>query len=123
MRTTIGSLSRGFSIKTLWKNGSYKNRQNLQKLVFPDGLIWDKETDKPRTIRENEALMFMRSLSSTYEKWSKEKTGKSCDFSGLVDQTLKFSNLLEDLWKVERFMQYIENQGSENMIEMEGSER
>jgi hypothetical protein len=30
---------------------------------------------------------------------------------------------LEDLWKVERFMQYIENQGSENMIEMEGSER
>ena len=71
-------------LKTLWKNGSYKNRQNLQKLVFPDGLIWDKETDKPRTIRENEAFKFMRSLSSTYEKWSKEKTGKSFDFSGLV---------------------------------------
>ena len=41
----------------------------------------------------------------------------------LVDYTGKISNLLEDLWKVERFMQYIENQGSENMIEMEGSER
>ena len=63
---------------------TYKNRQNLQKLVFPDGLIWDKETDKPRTIRENEAFKFMRSLSSTYEKWEKEKTGKTCDFSGLV---------------------------------------
>ena len=71
-------------LKTLWKNGSYKNRQNLQKLVFPDGLIWDKETDKTRTIRENEAFKFMRSLSSTYEKLSKEKSGKSFDFSGLV---------------------------------------
>ena len=40
----------------------------------------------------------------------------------LVDQTPKFSNLLEDLWKVERFAQYIENQASENMAEMEGSE-
>jgi len=29
---------------------------------------------------------------------------------------------LEDLWKVEIFAQYIENQVSENMAEMEGSE-
>ena len=79
-------------LKTLWKNGSYKNRQKLQKLVFPDGLIWDKETDKPRTIRENEAFKFMRTLSSTYEKWEKEKTGKSFDFSGLVEPVIEISN-------------------------------
>ena len=36
-------------LEDLWKNGSYKNRQNLQYLVFPDGLIWDKETGKLRT--------------------------------------------------------------------------
>ena len=40
-----------------------------------------------------------------------------------VDQTPKFSNLLEDIKKVERFAQYIENQASENMEEMEGSEK
>jgi hypothetical protein len=39
-----------------------------------------------------------------------------------VDQAPKFSNLLEDLWKVERFAQYIENQSREKMAEMEGSE-
>ena len=33
----------------------------------------------------------------------------------LVDQTPKISNLLEDLRKVERFAQYIENQGIENL--------
>ena len=32
-----------------------------------------------------------------------------------VDQTPKISNLLEDLRKVERFAQYIENQGIENL--------
>ena len=52
-----------------------------------------------------------------------EKTGKSFDFPAVVDKTHKFSNLLEDLKKVERFSQYIENQASENMEEMEGSEK
>ena len=43
--------------------------------------------------------------------------------SCLVDQTPEISNLLEDIKKVERFAQYIENQASENMEEMEGSEK
>ena len=42
--------------------------------------------------------------------------------SYLVGYYEKLSNLLEGLWKVERFAQYIENQASENMAEMEGSE-
>ena len=52
--------------------------------MFPSGVIWDKETEKPRTIVENELLLYMRCVSSSYEKADKEKTGKSCDFSGLV---------------------------------------
>ena len=40
-----------------------------------------------------------------------------------VDQTLKFSNLLEDLLKVERFLQNVENQGSGNLTEMEDSQK
>ena len=47
---------------------------------------------------------------------------KSFDLSSVVDYTGKISNLLEDLRKVEKFSQYIENQASENMTEMEGSE-
>ena len=31
--------------------------------MFPDGLIWDKETGKPRTTRENEALMAIRLIN------------------------------------------------------------
>ena len=47
----------------LWKIGSYHNQQKIQYLVFPDGLIWDKETGKPRTTRENEALMDIRLIN------------------------------------------------------------
>ena len=71
-------------LEDLWKNGSYKNRQNIQYLVFPDGLIWDKESGKPRTIHENEALLLMRLISSTYKTTGNKKTGKSFDLSGLV---------------------------------------
>ena len=39
-----------------------------------------------------------------------------------VDYTGKISNFLEDIRKVERFTQNIENQGSENLTEMEGSQ-
>ena len=68
----------------LWENGTYEKRQNLQKLAFPNGVIWDIEIQKPRTITENEVLTILRSVSSTYKNGEKEKTGKSCDFSGLV---------------------------------------
>ena len=41
----------------------------------------------------------------------------------LVDYTGKISNLLEDLRKVEKFAQYVDNQAGENLTEMEGSEK
>lgn len=46
--------------------------------------------------------------------WARKKD-TSEEMSYLVDQTPKISNLLEDLRKVERFAQYIENQGIENL--------
>ena len=44
-----------------------------------------------------------RSISSDYEAVTKEEQDKSCDLSCVVDQTHKFSNLLEDIRKVEEF--------------------
>ena len=68
----------------LWKNGDFEMRQKIQKMVSPKGLNWDRENENYRTISENEALRVFRLLSESYEKADKEKTGKSCDFSGLV---------------------------------------
>ena len=40
----------------------------------------------------------------------KEKTGKTCDFSGLVDYTDKFSNFFEDLLRLDRFAQSVDDE-------------
>lgn len=69
----------------LWKYGSYNYQQKIQYLVFPDGLIWDKEKGKPRTTRENEVLMTIRLINNHLQKGTgQEKTGKSVDFPAVV---------------------------------------
>ena len=68
----------------MWKNGDFDLRQRIQKMVSPKGLNWDRENENYRTISENEALRVFRLFSESYKSEDKEKTGKSCDFSGLV---------------------------------------
>ncbi len=46
-------------LDTLWKEASLDLSQKLQNLLFPDGILWDKEIDDYRTIRPNEALDVM----------------------------------------------------------------
>ena len=52
----------------------------------------------------------------------KQKKPASKRLACCVDQTHKFSNLLEDIRKVDRFAQYIESQENGNLTEMEGSQ-
>ena len=69
----------------LWKNGSYNDQQKIQYLVFPDGLIWDKEIGRPRTTHENEALMIIRLITRhIQENPGQEKAGKPFDFPAVV---------------------------------------
>ena len=68
----------------MWKNGDFDLRQRIQKMVSPKGLNWDRENENYRTISENEDLRVFRLFSESYKNEDKEKTGKSCDFSGLV---------------------------------------
>ena len=54
-------LSRGFKSKlgNLWNNGSFEGRQSLQKLMFPTGVLFDKEVDDYRTDNENEVFKIL----------------------------------------------------------------
>ena len=67
-------------LSDLWVNETYEKRQNLQKLAFPDGVIWDIEIQKPRTITENEAPTVLHSVSSTYKKRRERKNRKILRF-------------------------------------------
>ena len=51
---------------TLWENGDYHFRQSIQKLTFPNGILFDKKIDDYRTENENEVFKVFRRFSITY---------------------------------------------------------
>ncbi len=50
----------GPKLDVMWENGGYRQRQNLQYLVFPDGMVFDKKTDRVLTPRVNSIFAFSR---------------------------------------------------------------
>ena len=64
----------------LWSAGSFDSRQSLQKLMFPTGVLFDKENDSYRTENENEVFKIFRRLSESY---SCNKTKATTDFHQL----------------------------------------
>ena len=64
----------------LWNNGSFEGRQSLQKLMFPTGVLFDKEVDDYRTDNENEVFKIFRRISASYRE---DKTKATTDFHQL----------------------------------------
>lgn len=64
----------------LWSMGDFDSRQSLQKLIFPNGVLFDKENDDYRTENENEVFRIFRRLSANYEI---DKTKATDDFAHL----------------------------------------
>lgn len=64
----------------LWSMGDFDSRQSLQKLIFPNGVLFDKENDDYRTENENEVFRIFRRLSVNYEI---DKTKATDDFAHL----------------------------------------
>ena len=87
-------LSTASHLDTLWQQGDYRTKQRLQKLVFSDGLIYDRATSAPRTVSEHPAFAAFRSISNEYRTAYHAKAENSIEFSALfVDQTVRESNL------------------------------
>lgn len=49
-----------------WLNGDYEERQTVQNILFPEGIIYDKENDTYRTSNINKAIELIAELSDTY---------------------------------------------------------
>ena len=61
----------------LWSNASFDGRQSLQKLMFPTGVLFDKEIDDYRTDNENEVFKIFRRISASYKE---DKTKATSNF-------------------------------------------
>lgn len=58
----------------MWRSSEVNLCRKIQNLLFPNGILWDKEKDDYRTIEENKALALLRYIS---EKYGDKKEGKS----------------------------------------------
>ena len=61
-------------LDSLWRDGSLETCQKLQNLLFPNGILWDKEKDNYRTFDENEALSIIARLSVNYKNKKEENS-------------------------------------------------
>lgn len=57
---------------SLWRNADLITAQKLQNLLFPQGILWDKEKDNYRTFGENTALSVIRKITEVYRKEKEE---------------------------------------------------
>ena len=69
---------------TLWQEGDFRTRQKLQKLVYPDGILYDKHLGCYRTENENEVFRIFRSISTGYIVEKEKATKENVPVSPLV---------------------------------------
>lgn len=54
------------NVSEMWVSGEYDEKQKLQYLIFPEGILYNKEKDRVRTQRVNllfaEVLLRLRDL-------------------------------------------------------------
>lgn len=55
------------NLATLWKDGSFEIQQELQNLLFPTGVNYNKREHSYRTINENNVFGLFSKLSAIYK--------------------------------------------------------
>ncbi len=68
------------NLDSLWRSASLETCQKLQNLLFPNGILWDKEKDNYRTFDENEALSIIVRLSANYKNKKEENSLENSSF-------------------------------------------
>ena len=72
------------NILKMWKIANLSHKRSLQKVLFPEGIYFDKETDNIEPVSRNEFL-FARCLNSmNYGEKEKGQTDNFTDLSNLA---------------------------------------
>lgn len=68
----------------MWRKFDFALCQKIQKMVFPEGVLFDKAIDDYRTSTENEVFGIFRKISADYMDLRKQKADNSVELSALV---------------------------------------
>lgn len=70
----------------LWNNGNYQDKVKLQKLVFPEGVLWDKVNESFRTLKINRVFDVIHSLTDNYNDKKERSDNEIYPLSHLVEE-------------------------------------
>ena len=68
----------------MWQQASYQRKLEIQEMVFPEGIMYDREIDNYRTTKINSVILTISELSGRLEGVEKEKTACVSGFSNVV---------------------------------------
>ena len=72
------------NLSSYWQKMDFEMCQGIQKLVFPEGVKWDKESRSYRTTNYNSFFEILHCVSDSYKNRQEKEKDKSCDLSSLV---------------------------------------
>jgi site-specific DNA recombinase len=80
-------LTQATKLRATWDLGDYPTKQQLQFLVFPDGITYNRKNDECRTPRVNSVFLYMQQLQSILQKSKSGNTTSVEDVSALVENS------------------------------------
>ena len=96
------------NIGDYWRRGDYVFRQKLQKIMFPEGVSFDKNTGDYRTFSANPVAELIACIVATY---TNGQTKSDCDFhlqSLDVEKSVRISNdFFRDLRLLDEYLKQI----------------
>ncbi|MEM6721731.1 MAG: recombinase family protein [Bacteroidota bacterium] len=72
------------NLHNIWRLGNYNEKQKFQKLMFPDGIVYDRKNDAVRTNKVNSVFELTRSLSISFNKNKSGQKNKNVNLSAPV---------------------------------------
>ena len=83
--------------------------QKLQNLLFPDGILWDKEKDDYRTFNENEVLAVIARVSSSYENKKEDFPEEKSSKVNLCQYLPDYRTFIDDYLKILDFIEWLKD--------------
>lgn len=71
-------------LPAIWQEASYQRKLEIQEMVFPEGIMYDREIDHYRTTKINSVVLAISQLSRDLEGVEKGKTACVSGFSNVV---------------------------------------
>ena len=90
------ALKKAPKLSSMWTNGNLAEKRKIQKMVFPDGIEYDRKNDEYRTFRVNSFFSYIPVIS---DDLGHKKTGnfrKKTKRSGSVLEAGQKSNFLKE---------------------------